>query len=103
MEKFIRKPDITMYAGITVGKDTTLEYKNDNVEQKLENLTFKSVTNVIGENYESVYHTTIHLKEGDILIFEEGQRVYKADRKPNDRKRSHRRARMYKGFIGGEI
>lgn len=76
MEKFIRKPDITMYAGITVGKDTTLEYKNDNVKQKLENLTFKSVTKVTGENYESVYHTTIHLKEGDILIFEEEGRGY---------------------------
>lgn len=65
-----------MYAGIKVAKDTTLEYKNENVEQKLENLVFHSVTKVKGENYESTYDTTIQLKEGDVLIFEEEGRGY---------------------------
>lgn len=76
MQKFMRKPDIDMYAGIKVSKDTTLEYKNDNVEQTLENLVFRSVTKVSGENYESVYDTTIYLNEGDVLIFEEEGRGY---------------------------
>ena len=76
MQKFIRKPSIDMVAGITVTKDTKLEYKNDKVEQKLENLVFKSVTKVSGENYESEYHTTINLKEGDVLVFEEEGRGY---------------------------
>ena len=65
-----------MYAGIKVAKDTTLEYKNENIEQKLENLVFHSVTKVKGENYESTYDTTIQLKEGDVLIFEEEGRGY---------------------------
>lgn len=76
MEKFIRKPSIDMYAGITVYKDTKLEFKNDNVDQRLENLIFKSKTRVTGEGYESTYDTTIELKEGDVLLFEEDSRGY---------------------------
>lgn len=76
MEKFIRKPSIDMLAGIRVTKDTVLEYENEQVKQTLKDLLFKSVTTVKGEGYESTYHTTIHLKEGDILIFEEAGRGY---------------------------
>ena len=76
MEVFIRKPSIDLYPGIRVSKDTVLEYKNESVEQSLKDLKFHSVTRVKGENFESVYDTTIHLKEGDILIFEEEGRGY---------------------------
>lgn len=75
-QKFIRKPDINMLAGIRVTKETELEYKNASVKQTLKNLVFKSVTTVKGEGYESKYTTTIHLKEGDTLIFEEEGRGY---------------------------
>lgn len=73
---FVSKPSIDLYPGIRVSKDTVLEYKNENVQQKLENLVFRSVTKVKGENYESTYDTTIYLEEGDILIFEEEGRGY---------------------------
>lgn len=76
MQRFIRKPSIDMYAGIRVEKDTELEYKNENVEQTLKDLVFHSITKVKGDNYESTYDTTIQLKEGDILIFEEEGRGY---------------------------
>lgn len=76
MQKFIRKPNIDMYAGIKVTKDTELEYKNDSVQQQLKDLVFHSVTKVKGEKFESTYDTTIYLKEGDILIFEEEGRGY---------------------------
>lgn len=76
MKKFINKPSIDMYVGIVVDKDTKIEYKNDNVDQKIENLVMKSITKVIGDGYESEYHTTVQLKEGDILIFEENGRGY---------------------------
>lgn len=76
MEKFIRKPSIDMYAGIKVSKDTRLDYENEHVEQHLVNLVFHSITKVKGENFESVYDTTIYLKEGDILVFEEEGRGY---------------------------
>lgn len=76
MQKFMSKPSIDMYGGIKVDKDTTLEYKNENVEQILKDLVFDSKTIVKGENYTSEYHTVINLKEGDILIFEEEGRGY---------------------------
>lgn len=76
MEVFIKKPSVDLYAGIRVDKDSTLTFENDHVKQELKDLTFYSTTTVKGEDYESVYHTTIHLKEGDILVFEEEGRGY---------------------------
>lgn len=76
MEKFIRKPSIDMLAGIRVDKDTCLNYENENVKQILRSLVFQSTTTVRGEEYESTYTTTVYLKEGDILIFEEEGRGY---------------------------
>lgn len=76
MKVFIRKPSIDMVAGITVTKDTTLEYENENVKQSLKDLVFHSITTVKGEGYESTYNTTIYLKEGDVLVFEETGRGY---------------------------
>lgn len=76
MEVFIRKPSMDLYPGVRVDKDTVLEYKNENVEQRLENLVFRSKTKVTGEGYESTYDTTIWLKEGDVLVFEEEGRGY---------------------------
>ena len=75
-QRFIRKPSIDMLAGIKVTKDTTLEYKNENVEQTLYQLVFRSITKVKGENFESTYYTTIELSEGDVLVFEEEGRGY---------------------------
>lgn len=76
MQRFIRRPSIDLFPGIKVDKETVLEYKTENVEQKVENLVFHSVTRVKGENYESTYDTTIHLQEGDILLFEDEGRGY---------------------------
>ena len=76
MQVFIRKPSIDLYPGIRVDKDTVLDYENESVTQKLRGLELHSVTRVHGEDYESVYDTTIRLKEGDILVFEEAGRGY---------------------------
>lgn len=76
MQIFIRKPDINFYTGVRVDKDTVLEYENENVKQKVEGLVFHSVTKVKGDNFESIYDTTIYLNEGDVLIFEEEGRGY---------------------------
>lgn len=75
-QRFIRKPSIDMYAGIKVTKDTEFCYENENVKQELKDLVLRSVTVVKGETYESKYDTIIHLKEGDVLIFEEEGRGY---------------------------
>ena len=76
MDKFINKPSIDMYPGIKVVKSTEFEFKNENVEQTLKDLVFRSITRVKGEGYESEYRTTINLQEGDVLIFEGEGRGY---------------------------
>jgi len=76
MQVFIRKPSIDLYPGVRVDKDTVLEYKNENVEQKLEGLVLHSKTMVKGEDFYSVYDTTINLNEGDVLVYEEEGRGY---------------------------
>ena len=76
MKVFIRKPDINLYPGICVTKDTDVEYKNENVEQTVKDLVLHSITKVRGEGYESTYNSTIQLKEGDILVFESEGRGY---------------------------
>ncbi len=73
---YILKPSIDLYPGIRVDKDTKLEYKTETMEQKIENLKFHSVAKVKGDSFEGVYDTTVELKEGDILIFEDGGRGY---------------------------
>lgn len=76
MQVFIRKPSIDLLPGIRVTKDTVLEYKNKNVKQTVKDLVLHSVTKVTGDGYKSKYDTTIQLKEGDVLVFEEEGRGY---------------------------
>jgi hypothetical protein len=76
MQVFIRKPSIDRYPGIIVNKDTVLEFANENVSQTVKDLVLHSVTKVKGDNFESVYDTTIQLQEGDILIYEDEGRGY---------------------------
>lgn len=71
MRKFILKPDITLYSGVQVTKDTKLEYKNENVDQKLENLVLEMTTYTKENNYEVRSNLIFHLNEGDILLFDE--------------------------------
>lgn len=76
MEIFIRKPSVDLYPGVTVHKDTVLEFKNEKVEQKVEHLVLHTVATIEGEKFKSVCDTTIRLEEGDILIFESEDRGY---------------------------
>ena len=76
MKNFIMKPSIDLYPGIQVDKNTYLEYKNKNVRQTVKDLVFHSVSRVKGDGFRSKYDTTIELKEGDILLFEEDGRGY---------------------------
>ena len=39
-------------------------------------ISFHSISKVKGEGYESTTETTIYLEEGDVLLFEDGERGY---------------------------
>lgn len=76
MKNYILKPSIDLFPGVRVDKDTKLEYKTENVQQIIENLILHSVTHEKGDGYARTCHTTVYLKEGDILIFEDEGRGY---------------------------
>lgn len=73
---FIKRPNIDLYPGIRVTKDTELKYKNENVNQTIKDLVLHSVTKVNGDGFKSKYDTTIQLEDGDVLIFEDEGRGY---------------------------
>ena len=76
MQVFIRKPSIDLYPGVRVDKDTVLEYESESVKQTIKELLLHSVVKIKGEGYERETTTTIYLNEGDILLFEDGERGY---------------------------
>lgn len=76
MQKFIKNPDITMYMGVKVDKDTKLEFENEHVKQYVKNLVLYTESSVKGAGFESRTETTIYLNEGDVLVFEENGRGY---------------------------
>ena len=73
MQKFIIKPDITFYPGIRVDENTKLEFKNDKVEQTIENLKIHSIITEENEDYNSKTDLTVNLKVGDIIILDENR------------------------------
>ena len=76
MERFIRRPNVDLYHGVRVTKETVLEYKSDNVEQKVENLVLYTALRAKGEGYESESRIRVDLADGDVLIFEDEGRGY---------------------------
>ena len=73
MQKFIIKPDITFYPGIRVDENTKLEFKNDKVEQTVENLKIHSIITEENEDYNSKTDLIVNLKAGDIIILDENR------------------------------
>lgn len=69
-------PNVDLYHGVRVTKETKLEYRNDNVEQKVEGLVLQTTLRAKGENFKSESHIKVYLSEGDILIFEDEGRGY---------------------------
>lgn len=79
-EYFVEQPDITLYEGIKVNKDTKLSFKNDKVEQELKDLVLESIIVDNGDNgintYSSKMYLKINLNSGDILLFNENKGYY---------------------------
>lgn len=76
MNYYVIRPDLTPYEGIKVDKDTKLEFENEKVKQKLENLELVTHSTFKNSQYESESKLKIFLKEGDILLFEGENRGY---------------------------
>lgn len=73
---YVILPDTDCYYGIKVNKNTKVEFENEYVKQKIENLELISETTYITEEFESKTNLRLKLKEGDILLLEEENRGY---------------------------
>lgn len=76
MNYYVLRPDLTPYEGIKVTKETKLEFRNDKVRQKVEDLELIVESKIEDKKYVSETKMTIFLKEGDILLFERENRGY---------------------------
>lgn len=79
-EIFVEQVNINLKEGIKVTAETELSYKNDNVEQVLNNLKLETILSEEGTNgfntYKSKSYLSITLNEGDILLFDEARGYY---------------------------
>lgn len=76
MNYYVMRPDLTPYEGITVTKDTVIEYENDKVKQTIKDLKLITESTFSNERYTTYSKIEINLEEGDILLFENENRGY---------------------------
>jgi hypothetical protein len=73
---YVAIPQPEVYYGLVVDSKTKLEFKNDFVEQKIENLVLYTEQHIKKETYETEVKTKLFLQEGDLLLLEEEARGY---------------------------
>ena len=76
MNYYVLRPDLTPYEGIKVDKKTKLKFENENVKQEVKDLTLVTIQTDKTEKYEAESKLTVHLDEGDVLLFEKENRGY---------------------------
>lgn len=77
---FVEQPNISLFQGIKVNKDTVRNYINDTVEQEIKNLQLETIITEDGTNginsYSRKTYLKINLNEGDILLFDKDKGFY---------------------------
>ncbi len=81
-ELFVDQPVLDLREGVRVSRDTKFSYKNDKVEQELENLVLETIMHDAGTNGTNVYksksYISVTLNPGDVLLFDERRGYYLA-------------------------
>ena len=79
-EIFVRQPNVELYRGIRVKKDTEITYESENVKQTVKGLVLNIESVEFGvsgvNSYRSENKIEIRLNEGDILLFEDKRGFY---------------------------
>ena len=73
---YMVRPELMPYKGVKVTKNLKLTFKNEKVEQKIENLELVSKYTVKTPKYTSENILHMKLEEGEILLLEEENRGY---------------------------
>lgn len=74
MNYYVLRPDLTPYEGKIVDENTQLEFENEEVKQKLENLDLITWKKQKTEKYEIESKMVLHLEKGEIILFEKENR-----------------------------
>ena len=79
-ELFVEQPVLDLKVGVKVTEETEIHFKNDHVEQTLQNLVLETILDEEGSNgfntYKSKSYLRINLNAGDILLFDENRGYY---------------------------
>jgi hypothetical protein len=79
-ELFVEQPNLEMYIGVKVFKDTEISYKTEKVEQVLKDCVLETILNEEGTNginsYTSKSYLKINLNPGDVLLFNKDRGYY---------------------------
>ena len=78
MKNFVLIPNCEIYKGYVVDKNTTLNYENKDktIKQELKNLEFIQYEKKDTSEFSTETKTTIHLKKGMVVLFENETRGY---------------------------
>ncbi len=78
MKNLVLIPNCEIYKGFTVDENSTLEYENKDktLKQELKNLEFIQYQKVDSTEYSTETKTTIHLKKGMVILFEDEKNGY---------------------------
>ena len=78
MKNLILIPNCEIYKGIVVDETTKLKYENKDktIKQELKNLEFVQYQKMDTPEYSTETKTTIHLKKGMVVLFEDEIRGY---------------------------
>ena len=76
LEDYVRTPDITIYKGLKVTKQTNIEFKSKYGRQKIKNLIYTRWERKETDKYISETKTTVPLKEGTLIIFQGEEQGY---------------------------
>ncbi len=78
MKNLVLIPNCEIYKGFTVDENSTLEYENKDktLKQELKNLEFIQYQKIDSPEYSTETKTTIHLKKGMVVLFEDEEHGY---------------------------
>ena len=78
MKNLVLIPNCEIYKGFTVDENSTLKYENKDktLKQELKNLEFTQRQKVENPEYSTETKTTIHLKKGMVVLFEDEKSGY---------------------------
>jgi len=78
MRNYMKSPDVTIYRGVSVNKDTKLNFEREDgkLKQRLKDLKFIQIEKREADNFETETKTIIYLKEGMTVLFEDEKRGY---------------------------